>query len=74
MTPSFLNHLPYWLIFGAMLLLGGIVLWGIYWAAKNGQFRNLEKGSTVIFDADEKPGELTDKFPGKKKAKPASKS
>ncbi len=43
----------------------GLAAWALYWAVKNGQFENLDKGSRVIFDEEEPEGEHTDYFPGK---------
>jgi nitrogen fixation-related uncharacterized protein len=39
----------------------------LYWAHKHGQLTNLEKGSRSIFDEDEPMGEVSDKFPKKRK-------
>lgn len=57
---------PYFAMVGAtVVLLGGSALAALYWAAKSGQFNNLEENSKTIFDASETPGEVTDAFPGK---------
>lgn len=57
-----------WWAFG---LLGALALgsaaWAIYafiWAAKNGQFRDLDAQSRSIFDEYEPEGTQTDHFPG----------
>jgi nitrogen fixation-related uncharacterized protein len=42
----------------------------LYWAHRNGQLNNLEKGARCIFDEDEPLGEITDSFPPKRKAAP----
>ncbi|MEA3208463.1 MAG: hypothetical protein QOE70_1520 [Chthoniobacter sp.] len=34
------------------------------WAARSGQFRDLNASARVIFDPDEPEGETTDAFPG----------
>jgi cbb3-type cytochrome oxidase maturation protein len=34
------------------------------WAARGGQFRDLNTSARVIFDPDEPEGETTDAFPG----------
>jgi cbb3-type cytochrome oxidase maturation protein len=56
------------LILGGLIFLSGSALVAFYWAAKNDQFRNLKKGSEVIFDEDEPIGKPTDHFPAKLKA------
>lgn len=48
------------LMFG--LLLAGTAVAALYWAARNGQFRNMEAGSRVIFDSDEPVGMPTDQI------------
>lgn len=40
----------------------------LYWAHRNGQLNNLEKGSRSIFDDDEPVGEITDSFPSKSRS------
>jgi len=47
----------------------------LYWAHRNGQLSNLEKGAQSIFDEDEPLGEVSDQFPekrGKRRAKTES--
>ena len=39
----------------------------ILWAWKNGQFSNMAQGACSIFDEDEPQGEITDKFPVRRK-------
>jgi cbb3-type cytochrome oxidase maturation protein len=34
------------------------------WAARSGQFRDMNAGARVIFDLDEPEGQATDAFPG----------
>ncbi|MFQ3670708.1 MAG: cbb3-type cytochrome oxidase assembly protein CcoS [Verrucomicrobiia bacterium] len=59
------TFLPYFIMLGlAMLALGGSALLALYWAARSGQYRNLEKSAEVIFDGDEPVGAQTDFFPG----------
>lgn len=61
------SFLPYFIMLGlAMLALGGSALLALYWAARSGQYRNLEESSHVIFDNDEPVGRQTDFFPGAK--------
>jgi cbb3-type cytochrome oxidase maturation protein len=56
--------LVYILIFGVMMGFGVSALYGIFWAAKSGQFSDLQKGGESIFDQDEPLGVVTDAFPG----------
>ncbi len=56
------------LILGGLIFLSGTALIAFYWAARDGQFRDLKKGSEVIFDEDEPIGQPTDRFPVKLKA------
>ncbi len=59
----------------AILVVMGIIassaLAAFWWAARNGQFENVEKGSLTIFDADEPVGKATDSFPGDEVKTPA---
>lgn len=41
-------------------------VYALYWAVKSGQFREIEKGATSIFDDEEPIGTRTDSFPSKK--------
>lgn len=56
---------PAILILGGMIFLTGSALMAFAWAARTGQFRDLEKAAEVIFDADEPVGMPTDRFPEK---------
>ncbi len=56
------------LILGGLIFLSGSALLAFYWAAKDGQFSNLEQASEVIFDEDEPVGQPTDRFPAKNQA------
>lgn len=51
-------------ILGVMGIIASTALLAFWWAAKNGQFENVEEGSLSIFDADEPVGKATDSFPG----------
>lgn len=42
------------------------VLYAFNWAFKNGQFQELDKGASCIFDEEEPLGKQTDFFPGKR--------
>lgn len=37
----------------------------LYWAYRNGQLKDFDKGAESIFDDEEPLGEQTDHFPGK---------
>jgi len=56
---------PAILIIGGLIFLSGSALIAFYWAAKTGQFRNVNSGANVIFDSDEPVGKPTDRFPDK---------
>ena len=53
----------YIVIFISFILFSGAAVFGLYWAARNGQLRQFEKGAEVIFDRDEHVGKSTDSFP-----------
>jgi cbb3-type cytochrome oxidase maturation protein len=53
-----------------LVFFGGSTLAAFYWAAKSGQFRNLEDGSKSIFDSDEPVGTATDAFSDKSADRP----
>lgn len=38
----------------------------LYWASRNDQLKDLDKGAETIFDDEEPIGEATDFFPGEK--------
>lgn len=51
----------------AVLTLVGLTLAAVFafgWAARRGQFRNVNAGARVIFTPDEPEGRPTDSFPG----------
>lgn len=58
--------IPAILILGGLLFLTGSAILAFAWAARSGQFRNLQKGAEVIFDSDEPIGQSTDRFPNSK--------
>lgn len=64
----------YILVPAGILFLSGSALLAFYWAVKTGQFRNMRKGSEVIFDKDEPIGRPTDCFPDRKPENAESKS
>ncbi len=51
-------------------MLASTAVWALYWAAKDGQFRNMEQGATVIFDEEEPIGQPTDQVFKKKPLHP----
>jgi cbb3-type cytochrome oxidase maturation protein len=58
-----------WILVVFGLLFFSVAVFALYWAAKNRQFDEFEKGSRVIFDEDEPEGVLLDHFPKKRKPK-----
>jgi len=65
-----MNTIVYILLAAGLVFFGGTTLAAFYWAAKTGQFRNLEDGSKSIFDGDEPVGTATDAFADKKADRP----
>ena len=65
-----MNTVVYILLAAGLIFFGGTTLAAFYWAAKTGQFRNLEDGSKTIFDQDEPVGTATDAFADKKADRP----
>jgi cbb3-type cytochrome oxidase maturation protein len=54
----------YLLIWGSWVVFGLVAVWALVWAIGHGQFQDPEAAAHSIFDEDERPGELTDGFPG----------
>jgi cbb3-type cytochrome oxidase maturation protein len=52
------------MIFGSMVVFGAIALYAMFWAARTGQFSNLDKAPESIFDDEESVGNPTGLFPG----------
>lgn len=65
-----MNAIVYILLAAGLVFFGGSTLAAFYWAAKTGQFRNLEDGSKSIFDGDEPLGTATDTFADKTADRP----
>jgi cbb3-type cytochrome oxidase maturation protein len=65
-----MNTVVYILLTAGLIFFGGTTLAAFYWAAKTGQFRNLEDGSKTIFDQDEPVGTATDAFADKQADRP----
>lgn len=65
-----MNAIVYIILAAGLVFFGGSTLAAFYWAAKTGQFRNLEDGSKSIFDRDEPVGTATDAFADKNADRP----
>lgn len=65
-----MNTIVYILLAAGLVFFGGTTLAAFYWAAKTGQFRNLEDGSKSIFDDEEPVGTATDAFADKPADRP----
>lgn len=50
-------------IFLMMAAFGAAAVVALFWAARSGQFRQMEASSQIIFDAGEPVGAVTDSFP-----------
>lgn len=65
-----MNTIVYLLLAAGLFFFGGTTMAAFYWAAKTGQFRDLEDGSKSIFDGDEPVGTATDAFADKQADRP----
>ena len=65
-----MNTIVYLLLATGLVFFGGSTLAAFYWAARSGQFRNLEDGAKSIFDQDEPLGMATDAFADKTADRP----
>lgn len=65
-----MTAIVYLLLAAGLVFFGGTTVLAFYWAARTGQFRNLEAGSRVIFDDDEPVGTATDAFADKRADRP----
>lgn len=63
--------LVYGLLFLIALMITASAVYAFYWASKNGELRDFEAQSRVIFDESEPEGVETDFFPGKAPRRPA---
>ncbi len=58
-----------WFFYAVALPMAALFLastvYALYWASKNGQLRDFDKGAESIFDSSEPIGQPTDFFPGK---------
>jgi len=50
----------YLLFFFTLVIFGGGAVLALAWAISSGQMANVSRGATIIFDADEPEGEMTD--------------
>lgn len=57
-----MNEVMYAILAAGMVFFGGTTVAAFYWAARTGQFRNLDAGARSIFDGDEPVGTATDTF------------
>jgi cbb3-type cytochrome oxidase maturation protein len=57
-----MNEVMYVILAAGMVFFGGTTVAAFYWAARTGQFRNLDAGARSIFDGDEPVGTATDTF------------
>lgn len=58
-----MTTVAYTLIFGLLAGMALSVMYALYWAIRQGQFANFQRGATTIFDEDEPMGFRTDAFP-----------
>jgi cbb3-type cytochrome oxidase maturation protein len=65
-----MNTVMYVLLAAGMVFFGGTTVAAFYWAARTGQFRNLEEGARSIFDGDEPVGSATDTFADRQADRP----
>ncbi len=67
-----------WVVYGALFLIALAIsasaIYAFHWASKNGEFRDFDAQSRVIFDDKEPEGVQTDFFPGRRPRLPASPS
>ncbi len=56
-------NLIYLLVLSSAFLFGGVAVAALVWAIRGGQFDNMQRGATSIFDPDEPIGRRTDAFP-----------
>ena len=52
--------ITYAVLAGSVILFGGSACYALVWAMRRGQFENIQRGATSIFDADEPIGRPTD--------------
>lgn len=50
-------------LWGLAAVLGATAIAALVWAIRRGEFDNLREASLSIFDEEEPPGAVTDRFP-----------
>lgn len=65
-----MNEVMYVILAAGMVFFGGTTVAAFYWAARTGQFRNLDAGARSIFDGDEPVGTATDTFADRQADRP----
>ncbi|MCX6903855.1 MAG: cbb3-type cytochrome oxidase assembly protein CcoS [Verrucomicrobia bacterium] len=59
-----------WILFVcSVVLLPGTALLALRWAARHGEFNDLQRTALSIFDEDEPIGVMSDHFPGRTRQK-----
>jgi len=61
----------YTLAFLIAAALSGTAVYALYWSSKHGQLRDFDRGAVSIFDDEEPVGQMTDRFPEKRKKAPS---
>jgi nitrogen fixation-related uncharacterized protein len=62
-----MSSMAYIMIFGLLAGLTASSIYGLYWAARRGQFASFQKNAASIFDEEEPIGFRTDAFPDETK-------
>jgi len=57
----------YLFAFAVALAISGTAVYALWWSSRNGQLRDFERGAASIFDEQEPVGEMTDRFPAKRR-------
>jgi cbb3-type cytochrome oxidase maturation protein len=53
----------YLALWGLAAVLGATAIAALVWSIRRGEFDNLREAALSIFDEDEPPGAITDRFP-----------
>lgn len=56
----------YLALWGLAAVLGATAIAALVWAIRRGEFDSLRDAALSIFDDDEPPGAVTDRFPGRR--------
>lgn len=62
----------YTLAFLIAAAITGTAVYALYWSSRHGQLRDFERGAVSIFDDEEPVGQMTDRFPEKRRKKARS--